>query len=129
MKDLLDIIFSANKNSEKLQELEVIKGDADGRDISAALRGELEKIAAGVSLLIEENTVHKKEIQQLKAQIAGEKGFDVRDNVYYTPDGDGPFCPFCYERRRKKIRLRRVDSEDGSVVRHICRVCEGSFSE
>jgi len=129
MKDLLNIIASANKNSEKLQELEVIKGDADGRDISAVLRGELEKIAAGVSLLIEENSVQKKEIGQLKAQIAGEKGFDVRHNVYYTPDGDGPFCPFCYERRRKKIRLRKEASEDGSVVCHICRVCEGSFSE
>ncbi len=86
----------------------------------------MKKISESFSLVLEKNAQQKKEIQELMAQIAGEHGFDVKHNVYYTSDGDGPFCPFCCEKRGRRNRLRKVDSDDG-IVRHACRMCENEF--
>lgn len=129
MKDLLHIIFSAIEHSQKLHKLELISGDCEAMDIVTALKSELEEIQDKTKLLIKENAVQKKEIQQFMANIAGKHGLDVKYNVYYTPDGDGPFCPFCYENRSKKIRLRRDKSGDDLTVLHACRVCEQSFND
>ena len=72
------------------------------------------------------NETQKKEILSLRAQLRGDNGLDVRDNVYYTPDGDGPFCPNCYDKRKKLIRIRRVDT--GSAPEHACRLCGSKFT-
>lgn len=129
MKDILHITNSALDYLQKLQKFEVIKSDSETENIFIKLRSELEEMQEKSELLIKENSGYKVEIKKLQAQISGEHGLSVKNNVYYTPGGDGPFCPLCYEKRGKKIRLRRDESVDDLIVPHVCRVCEQSFND
>lgn len=115
--------------SRKLRKLNDDSGNSEVKRISSDLNVELEIILEKVSRLIRENLDQKNEIKQLRAQIAGKPAYEMKNNVYYTPDGDGPFCPFCSANRGKRIRLRTEASSDGSSVSHACRVCGGVFSD
>lgn len=128
MKDLIDIIASADKH---LTELRENAGDPAGSKflkISEDLKGEFDIIGKSVRELLQENKNQQEEIVRLKKELRGEQCFDVKDNVYYTPDGDGPFCPNCYDRRKKLIRLRIVSPDESSTLQHACRLCGSSFT-
>ncbi|MCP4130852.1 MAG: hypothetical protein GY754_07705 [bacterium] len=127
MKESLEIITAANNTIQKIEELAAKNNDADIKNLIVALKNNMEKINKNFSLVLEENAKQKIEIEKLMAQLAGEHGFDVKNNVYYTSDGDGPFCPFCYEKKGRKTRLRKIDSNDSTTVHHACRVCENKF--
>jgi hypothetical protein len=129
MMDAEEMMSSVVEHSRKLRKLIDDSGNSEVKRISSELIVELEKIHENVSLLIRENLDQKNEIKQLKARLAGKPDYQIKNNVYYTPDGDGPFCPFCSANRGKRIRLRTEASPDSSSVNHACRVCGGVFSD
>ena len=129
MIDVEEMMSSAVEQSRKLRKLNDDSGNSEVKRISSELNGELEKIQEKVSHLIRENLDQKIEIKLLKARLAGRPDYQIKNNVCYTPDGDGPFCPFCSANRGKRIRLRTEASSDGSSVSHACRVCGGVFSD
>jgi len=129
MDDVIDIIISAIKNARKLEKVKVVRDDFDAHEVASVLAVELDEIQKKVSMIIKENLEQKSEILHLKTLVGEEQGFSVKYNVYFTPDGDGPFCPCCYDNRGKTIRVRRETMDNDSVIRHACRVCGSSFSE
>ncbi len=127
MKKSLTITTAAKNTIQKLHDLVKKDNNTNIKHLFDELNSEMKKIDEKFSCLLEENSEQKNEIQKLMKQIAGEYGFEIKNNVYYTTNGDGPFCPFCSEKRGKRIRLRRVDSDDSAAVCHSCRVCENEF--
>lgn len=127
MEDIKEIITMAIGNIQRLKDLEISSVDSGLALISDQLDAELKEIQEKVLYLINENMEQKKEIKELKIRLGEENGFDLKNNVYYTPDGDGPFCPYCYDKRSRKNRLRSDISEKDSSVIYACRVCGGSF--
>jgi len=128
MDDLTEIIISAINKIRELKDQKEVKGSADAQELANVLNDELAEIQRKTVLLIQKNLEQKNEICRLKSLVEDESGLAVKNNVYYTPDGDGPFCPVCYDLRGKKIRLRRDSSDEDSNVLHACRVCGNSFS-
>jgi hypothetical protein len=128
MNDLTEIIISALNKIREIQNYNGAKGTPDVKELANALNDELAEIQKGAALLIQENFEQKNEICRLKALTADESGLVIKNNVYYNPDGDGPFCPVCKDLRGKRIRLRRDSSDEDSIVLHVCRVCGNSFS-
>lgn len=129
MSDVINKIISSIKNSQELQKLKAVCENSDAQKISAFIISELEVIKIEVDQLVNENAEQKNEIQQLKKLIGDESGFIIKQNVYYTQDGDGPFCPYCCDKRGRKTRVLRESSDDDPLVRHFCRVCGSSYSE
>jgi len=129
MSDVINKIISLMKNIHDQQKLIASNVDPDAKSISDFIIVELEEIKSEVCRLINENAGQQNKIQQLKKQIGDESAFLVKNNVYYTHDGDGPFCPYCFDNRGKKIRVLSESSGDDSPARHFCRVCSSSYSE
>ncbi len=129
MDDVIKKMSTAIENARILETLEAVSGHREAWEIISALKAELEIILENVSLLIRENLDQNNEIKLLKAKLAGKPDYHIKNNVYYTPDGDGPFCPFCSAKRGRRIRLRTEPSSDGSSVSHACRVCGGVFTD
>lgn len=129
MNNVIEQINSALMNIKMLRDHDVISRNSDTRDISIKLNAELKEIQDIIFQLIHENTGLKKEIRELKIRLGDEKEFEVKNSVYYSPDGDGPFCPFCLDKRGRKNRLRSDVSEKCGTVIYACRVCGGSFGE
>lgn len=128
MSDVIKKILSSIKNSQELQKLKAVCENSDAQRISALVIAELEEIKIEVDRLINENTELKKEIHHLKKLTGDESDFIVKQNVYYTHDGDGPFCPYCCDKRGKKTRVLRESSDGDPLVHHFCRVCGSSYS-
>ena len=127
MSDLIDIISSAVSNIRKLKEIKTASGVSGLNEIISALEGNLNDIKFKAVELENESLIMKNEIRQLKIRLGEEKEFDIKNNVLYTPEGDGPFCPFCHEKRGKMTRLRQDISEKDSTVTYACRLCGWSL--
>ncbi len=129
MSDIIEIISSAIEKIQKLKEFDTSAGKSGDAAISASLDGDLNDIKLKAVQLVNESLIMKNEIRQLKIRLGEEKEFDIKNNVLYTPDGDGPFCPFCHSKRGKMTRLRQDISEKDSSVTYACRLCGWSCGE
>jgi regulator of replication initiation timing len=127
MSDIIDIISSAVSNICKLKEMKTVSGDSGIDEIFSGLERDLNDVKLKAVQLENENLIMKNEIRQLRIRLGEEKEFDIKNNVLYTPEGDGPFCPFCYEKRGKMTRLRQDFSEKDSTVTYACRLCGWSL--
>jgi Predicted nucleotide-binding protein containing TIR-like domain len=52
----------------------------------------------------------------------------VKDGVYYSQDGDGPFCTACYDSQDKKIRITTLGADWSVFGRWRCPVCKATYS-
>jgi len=129
MSGIIEIISSAIEKIQKLKEYEISAGESGKADVSAELESELRDIQLKAIQLVNESFIQKNEIRQLRIRLGEEKEFDIKNNVLYTPDGDGPFCPFCHSKRGKMTRLRQDVSEKDSSVTYACRLCGWSCGE
>lgn len=129
MSDILEIVSSAIEKIHQLKENEASAGISGDTAISVLLERDLNDIKLKAVQLVNESLIMKNEIRQLKIRLGEEKEFDIKNNVLYTPDGDGPFCPFCHSKRGKMTRLRQDISEKDSSVTYACRLCGWSCGE
>lgn len=68
-----------------------------------------------------ESRAKDRKIEQLEEALKFRESFTYRDNAYWTPKKDSPYCSGCWDNRKKAIRLARK----GSM--HECPVCKSSF--
>jgi len=68
--------------------------------------------------LREENTALNEEIKKLKS-FEG-KELKLQNKAYYDKDGNGPYCPNCYENDRQLVLMAKT----GVIFRYQCRKCE-----
>ena len=127
MNDITEMLASVSRKLQDLAKLEVVQKGAESRELVSALSRELVTTQKALKVIVEDNSKLKSENHDLRAQLAGEHGFDVRDDVYYTSDGDGPFCPYCYENRARKVRLRSLEPGSEGDPKYACRFCENRY--
>ncbi len=123
MSDIIQMIASAIAKIPKLKEYDTSACESGKAEISVELERELREIQLKATQLVNESFIMKNEIKQLKVRLGEVKEFDIKNKVLYTPEGDGPFCPFCYEKRGKMTRLRQNISEKDSTITYACRLC------
>lgn len=123
MSDIIQMVASAIEKISKLKEYDTSACESGKAEISVELESELREIQLKATQLVNESFIMKNEIKQLKIRLGEVKELDIKNNVLYTPEGDGPFCPFCYEKRGKMTRLRQNISEKDSTITYACRLC------
>lgn len=90
----------------------------------AELQVQLATINTTVAELIDENT-------KLKAQLAAtaeHESLVLKDGMYYTQQGDGPFCTTCFDVRKQKVLLTCLPRHQRQLVgTHKCNACPAKY--
>lgn len=103
MKNRIDeILTSATSAADNLKDCIDKTDDNDLKKAISQLYTELDTVKSEVIAIISENELQKSEIRWLRTKIEGAGEFKQKGEIYYTQSGDGPFCPFCFEKRGKK---------------------------
>ena len=98
--------------------------------------GELMRIIGGLSLELAEIEIRLaeqiKENQQLKEVIAelkeeaSQPKLIFKNGLYYAPEDDIPFCPSCFEERKKRIHLHEL-SNALNLPGYTCPICKNTL--
>lgn len=121
MSDLISTATSAIQIVTRLRDINKNIANAEFSNALADLAIELAEIKIKVAGLLEENEALRRELERKNAlELTFSK------YAYFTSDGDGPFCPLCYDSQGKAIRLTKGPYTFGS---HICKACKEYFDE
>ncbi len=104
MVDIVSSISTAITIAKKLKEISSNIQDAEFKNLLADLSLELADTKLRLSEIVVENSALKEEISKLKHSKGLGTELEFKDSLYYTKDGDGPFCPGCYDTGGKIIR-------------------------
>jgi hypothetical protein len=112
----------------------------DVKDVTK--RGEFMRIIGELSLELAETQVrlsgHIRENDELKEQVLNlqkkvealknpETTLAIKDGLYYTSDGGGPFCTCCYDSDRKTIRLAAMPEVMEVLGKYECPKCKSRY--
>ena len=118
----IDLVQKAAQLAGKTRNVELIEAIADLRmELSQA------KIAAAnanerIADLLQEN--QKLEKRLVAIQVSEEKKLVIGvDGLYYTPEGEGPFCTGCYDNKGKTIRVTKQTGAFRRMGEYRCPVC------
>ncbi|MCP5306060.1 MAG: hypothetical protein H6953_11505 [Chromatiaceae bacterium] len=73
-----------------------------------------------------QNVALKAELLELQQQVAVEKELLFKKGVYWRQEEPVPFCPVCWDERKRLIHLV-TDHESSFDPRHHCNVCKNVF--
>ena len=82
-----------------------------------------EKLTEASELKEQVNTLQQ-EIKRLKNP---ETKMIIKDDMYYGPDNDGPFCTGCYDNSQKSIRLTKQSNSFRLLGAYKCPTCKNYF--
>lgn len=112
------------------------------KDVSK--RGEFMKIIGELSLELAETQIRlaekiresdgfREQIINLQKEIENLKNPDtklvIKNKLYYTPNGDGPFCTGCYDSNRKTIRVIELTGDFRDFGAYRCPICNNVYGE
>jgi len=127
---MIDVILGINSAIEtvtKLKELNEKIKDADVKMLIANLSIELSEAKISISELLDKNRELQEEINSLKSEQ--NEVFFFKDGVYFDSNGNGPFCPSCYEGEKKKHSLLpSANPVNRKMGGHQCTVCQKYFT-
>lgn len=124
MNDIISSVTAAVGLTRQLVDLASIAKDAAARSIIADLQLELAEVKIRLAALIDENQQLKGELKTARLQ---EIDLQIRGDLYYKPDGDGPFCTCCYDRDHKLIRVSAMSTEFHAIAKFRCNSCKGKY--
>ncbi len=121
MVDFIGTMSSAIEITKKLVSISSISKDADAKLMIAELQLNLAELKSTMADLVNENS-------ELRSVIASHKTprptVTVKDGLYYTENGDGPFCTTCFDDKDKLIRLTEAAVELQVFGKYRCNVCK-----
>lgn len=123
MADVIGSIGKAVALAKKLLDLESVAKDAAAKLLIADLQLELAETKSRTADLIHELTELR---QQLRAQTE-KPNLVYRGDLYYTPEGDGPFCTACFDTAGKLVRVSPMPSHARANGNHRCNVCRSHY--
>lgn len=85
-----------------------------------ALRESNERLQEEVNRLKIENESMRKSVPS--------KDVVLKDGIYYTQSGDGPFCTGCYDVKRQLVRLTRVPRSLETFGKFKCPSCKEFYA-
>jgi hypothetical protein len=119
---MLTAISTSMQLVSRLREINKNVENAEFSNALADLSLELAKLKLELAGVLEENN-------KLKAQLAAHSPpvLQFKGYAYYESDGDGPFCPGCYDGSAKTIRLTSLPAEVQDLGQHMCPVCQAVY--
>lgn len=87
---------------------------------------QLTKLQFEIAELLKENFSLKEQVATSAANVP--KVTLGPDGLYYTPDGDGPFCTTCYDKGKQLIRLTQLDKAFQRIAKMKCNSCGGKYT-
>lgn len=57
----------------------------------------------------------------------GNLKWDTRRKLYFAHNNPDPYCPACFDRETRQIRLQPVGGHGGNIFRWDCKVCGSYF--
>ncbi|MBN2546533.1 MAG: hypothetical protein JXB50_12100 [Spirochaetes bacterium] len=126
--DLIKSVTSIIDTVKKLKEINDKIKDADLKNVIADLNLELSEIKVKLSEMINENNELKEKIRIIEDTKNQKEELILKNDSYYTKNGDGPFCTGCFDKSGKKIRLIKnpiIAAQD--FGKYKCPVCGNFF--
>ena len=124
MTDPITAVTTALSLSKQLLGFAVAVKDANAKLAIAEIQVQLAEIKTRLAELIDENNQLK---QDLKAATSTIPEVVIKEGLYYTPDGDGPFCTACYDTKKQLVRLSELGAAFHVIARWKCNVCNGKY--
>jgi hypothetical protein len=113
--------------SQYAEEVKDITKRGEFMNIIGDLKIQLGETQIRVSDYIRENGELKEQVATLQKKIETLENPDskliIKDGLYYTSEGDGPFCTCCYDSDQKIIRLSAL----GESGLHECPKCKYKY--
>jgi len=124
MPDVITTVTAAINLTKQLLGLAVVAKDANAKLVIADLQVQLAELKTRLAELIDENNQLKQEIRR---SAATETAVVLKEGLYYTPDGDGPFCTACYDSKKQMIRVSEMGAAFHDIARWRCNVCKATY--
>lgn len=124
MPDVVSTVGSAIGLASKLWKLAEATKDVELRSAIVDLRAELVSIKEQVVELTEERNHLRNE---LKTQMSLKPELQVRGDLYFKADGDGPFCTACFDSRQSLVRVTPMPQLMEDIGKFRCNACRGHY--
>ena len=124
MADVITTVTAAINLTKQLLGLAVVAKDANAKLVIADLQVQLAELKTRLAELIEENNQLKQEIRKVSAT---ETDVVLKKGMYFTQDGDGPFCTACYDSKKQMIRVSEMGAAFHPIARWRCNVCNATY--
>jgi len=127
MADIITSVSTAITIAKRLNEISKNIQDAEFKNLLADLSLELADTKLKLSEIIIENSDLKEKISNIEhSKGLGEK-LQVKDGMYYSDSGDGPFCTACYDSNGKKILANQLKGNFARLARFSCPHCKATY--
>jgi hypothetical protein len=124
-----DLLKKAKELSDKTQNLEIKEIIVELRSTLVETKNLLVETKSEVVNLKEENDALKARIKVLEQSAINSDKPILRDGLYYSQDGDGPFCTVCYDKSKQFIRVTDSTGASSFFGDYICQSCHSFFTK
>jgi hypothetical protein len=124
-----DLLKKAKELSDKTQNLEIKEIIVELRSTLVDTKNLLVETKSEVVNLKEENDALKARIKVLEQSAINLDKPIFRDGLYYSQDGDGPFCTVCYDKNKEFIRVISLPSivVSSGMGKYQCQNCRAIY--
>lgn len=125
MQELIPLISGAIGLSKQLVEWAKSGSDPKMKTLVADLTLQLADVKIRVAELMDENDQLKRKLREKEAPpeiVLGDR------DLYYKPNGDGPFCTACYDTTKRLIRMQPGPEDFRMAFLYQCNVCKATYS-
>ena len=114
--------------AQRLREITKNIEDAEFKNVLADLCMELADAKLAIADVTEENAKLKSELTKLRHSTgASASELEFKEFAYFNGEGDGPFCPGCYDSSKTKIRLKKETGHFKVFGANSCPKCKEHF--
>lgn len=122
----IDALKKLTDLAVKTQNIELQEGILELRSQLLEIKESLLEVKEENFNLREENKGLKQKVVELETQTQGK--LILKESVYYTESGDGPFCTGCFDNNQKMIRVSELSGNFRLLGKYKCPVCGAKYS-
>lgn len=90
---------------------------------------ELTEQLADIKLQAVDLATENRELKQKIQDLSAPPEMEYRDQVYFRTNGDGPFCPSCFDSSGNLVRISEASGHVRRLIKYRCNVCQAHISE
>jgi len=124
---ITDMIKKAANAADAIKNADLIDAIANLKLESARLKSTLAGAEVRILEIEQENEALKAKIKVLEQSAVNLNKPIFRDGLYYSQDGDGPFCTVCYDIKKEFIRVTAFTRPFKTLGKYRCQNCNAIF--
>ncbi len=124
MNEIIKTVSSAIVLTKQLVDISDIVKNSEAKLIIADLQIQLAEVKMQLAELINENSELKRALTKAKS---AKVEVILKNGLYYTPEGDGPYCTACYDSENKMIRVSDLNPAFHEIAKFRCPVCGAKY--